>query len=113
MPTSSPKGVRRKDPDKGINPTDRTAHEPKATLPLFAELRLVKALAKSGTQANPKHRRWTAIWLAPKGSSDNDTYFFSVTLAGKSASRICSEGFNIKEVMSRPPEPLKAGPCPP
>ena len=51
-----------------INPTDRTAHEPKATVNLFAELRLVKALAKSGTQSNPKHRRWTAIWLAPQGN---------------------------------------------
>jgi neutral ceramidase len=96
-----------------VNPTDRTAHEPKATFPLFAELRLVKVLEKSGTQANPKHRRWTAIWLAPKGGNEDDKYSFSVTLAGKTGSRICSEEFKIKEVMGRPPGPVKAAACPP
>ena len=92
-----------------VNPTDRTAHEPKATIQLFKGLPLVKALAKSGTQSNPKNRRWTAIWLAPKATPDDD-YYFSVTPAG--GSRICSKAFRIKDVMGRPPGRLEREACP-
>lgn len=96
-----------------VNPTDRTAHEPKATLQLIPESRLASVLGKSGTQENPKHRRWTAIWLAPKGFNQDDKYSFSVTVAGKGGSTICSEEFKIRDVMSRQPAPLKTDNCPP
>ena len=96
-----------------VNPTDRTAHEPKATLQLLPGSRVAQILGKSGTQENPKHRRWTAIWLVPKGSNVNDKYSFAVTVADEGGSTICSAEFKIKDVMSQQPAPVKTGTCPP
>ncbi len=95
-----------------INPTDLTAHEPKATLHLLANLGILKALAKSGTQSSPKQRQWSAIWLAPKGGNEKEMYLFSVTLADQGHTRICSEQFNPTRVLAQPAAFLKPAPCP-